>query len=235
MNKLQNQIRLSELSSLSAAILRAAESSEIKRKSVVDALAKLKELHEELVKANMREKTSVSLSKADKKRDEELRALEKILDGYVSMKNETTAENARKLKSVLDRYLKVKIKAQNFEAETGLIISLLDDFSSEELSQVSKSLPGVDEAISAVKSAHEEYIALHDSAVSSASNKPSSATSIKVPLLKVINETLVPVLNVAVLEEDAELSDFAKTVGEEIDRANALVSERAKKVNSASK
>jgi hypothetical protein len=169
----------------------------------------------------------------DKARDKEVSTINTILKGYAAMKNAALSEPATALRSVLDRYLKAKITAKSFNEETGLILSLLGEFDTEENKKNVKALPGVEEALEDLKKAHEDFISYHDAKLAAQRDKAPSASSAKEPLLQAINERLVPVLNAALIEETKELLNFAAVVSTEISNVNASIANREKAAKKA--
>ena len=226
---IKSSIRVSELTSLCAALGRSYESKEITRKIVNDAMKQINDYRVLLVNSSTQEKSSVSLSSADKVRDSEISALNKILIGCENMKNAEIKESAKALRSVLSRYLKDKITSKTNEEGSGMVMSLLNDFSSAKMQEYIAKLPGVADSIDAIREAQENYIKARDSKSDVKLNKSVSASSVKADVIKVVNETLVPVLNVALIENDESLVDFARSVSNEIASANAKVSARAEK------
>lgn len=229
-----SSIRVSELVSLVSALERSFKAKEISRKIVNDTMNEIITLNGAIVARNGKEKVSMSLAAADKARDAEIKLLSKILDGYASMKNADLRDTAMILKKELDSYLKNKLISRNQEEESGLIITLLKTFSTPRFTAAIEKLPGVADAISAVSAAQDDYIRSRDAIAAAKQDKDLSASDMKREIVRKINDVLIPFLNTALLEDDEDLRDFAKSAAVEISSVNNLISTRSKAKKKAS-
>ena len=225
---LKRSIHVAELSALSSALLRAFGSSRIERASVKAIMAEIQNYNGILSSATLKSKSSVSTAGSDKERDKKISAMNKILTGYCAMKNAEMNAPAQKLKAELDVYLKNKIASKSLDEETEMVLSLLGVFSGEKMQEYVKILPGVQDAIDDLREANEACIASRDAKSAAKKNKVQSASEVKEPLVKLINEKLVPILNAALIEESEDILDFAKTVSVEIASANSRIDARTK-------
>ena len=225
---IRRSIRISELSAVTSAIIRTYKGMTIERASIKGIMDEMEASNNVLIASSHQTTQKMSVGQLDKNRDKEISTLNQILKGYCVMKNPAFNAPASSLKAVLDRYLKQKITAQGFNEETGLMMSLLGEFEKEDAKKNIEALPGVQDTIDDLKKAHEECLAYHDAKMASLSAKAPSASSIRDPLLKVINDKLVPVLNAAIIENTAELLDFASIVASEINEVNSKIASRSK-------
>ncbi len=178
-------------------------------------------------------KKNQSLSKleeADSKRDEAIRVLAKLLDGYKSIPIETLKAHGEKLANVFSKY-GLKIINENYSSQSNLIDSLLLSLSAEELKPSIQALSGISEAIANIKSTQANFSTLrveYEKAIVS-QKENATASSMRKPLLDFINKKLFPYLtamNIAQAEKYGELTSHVSQIVESI---NEVVKLRHKK------
>ncbi len=227
-NSVSAAIRVSEVASLASALQRAYETREIEKPIVNTLMKEVIALREKLLSSSSTAKKSVSLAGVDKKRDKEVSDLNKVLKGCEAMKSEVVSSSAKAVREKIAKYYKGKITSRGFEEGSGMVMSLLNDLDSAEMKAYIEKIPGVAECVEAIREAQAEYIKTRDSQSEGQSEKTLSASSVKKELLFVLNDRLVPILNAAIIEEDADVMEFASAVGKEIVRVNNTVSARGK-------
>ena len=220
--------RIAELASLASALERVYESREITKPIVNTLMKDVIKLRSQLVSSSSNVKKTISLTAVDKKRDREVSDLNKVLKGCEAMKSEVVSSSAKAVREKIAKYYKGKITSRGFEEGSGMVMSLLNDLDSAEMKAYIEKIPGVAESIEAIREAQAEYIKTRDSQSEGQSEKTLSASSVKKELLFVLNDRLVPILNAAIIEEDADVMEFASAVGKEIVRVNNTVSARGK-------
>ncbi|MDE5615093.1 MAG: hypothetical protein K2I74_10685, partial [Treponemataceae bacterium] len=170
------------------------------------------------------DKVSRSLEDADAKRDEAIRSLGTLLAGYAAIPVAAKKAAAEKLLATYDKYGK-SIAGETYARESSLIESMLEDFAAESLADAIKSLDGVADLISSLRTAQDEFNAANDTATAALTAKGDSAYAVKKPLLAAINEKLVPYLT-AMAAVNAEYADFTAKADVEIAKANASVAKK---------
>lgn len=230
MKKINNKIRVSETANIAKRLVELFKQEKELQKDVF-----LKKLFSEIetqqlsLSEAMKKEMAVSkLEELDALRDETIFNLHNILLGYRSMRMPEVKEKADKLYTIFQRY-GTGIARENYASASGHIESLLKDFSSPDLEEVISGLMGVSETIEELKTRqstfHTEQMA-YEKALSVQQNT-ASATTLKKPLLDLINTKLVSFF--IATQEDEPYKSFAKVVNQVIDNANETITRRSKK------
>lgn len=227
MNKVISKVRVTEVDGLSDALVRLYKadegvSSDVFLKSVMDEIEKLSV---SITTAIKQDKVLSNLEEADGVRDEAVKNLLTLLDGYSVFPVAAKKEAAQKLKTVFDKYRKSIITA-NYVSESSLIESLLEDFSKEE--ETVSLLDGIKEILEQIRSAQDAFVKASDEYNAASTVKTESASSLKKPLLSAINDKLIPYITAMKMANSAVYADFATKSEGEIKRVNELVSRRGK-------
>lgn len=232
MNKAKTALRVTELDTLSDAIVRlykdassGAESAVAKDANLSAVMSDVESLSAKLTTAIKSDKATSTLDEADIARDEVIRNLADALSGYAAIPVAAKKSAAQNLLAVFSKYGK-QITSKNYAEESSLIESLLEDLGAENLKSDVDSLDGVSDLISGLRAAQDAFNKASDSYTAAKTGKGESATSVKKTLLDALNSRLVPYLTaVGAL---SGYKDFAAKVSSEIDKANTTVGARSK-------
>lgn len=227
MNKVISKVRVTEVDGLSDALVRLYKadegvSSDAFLKGVMDEVEKLSV---SITTAIKQDKVLSNLEEADGVRDEAVKNLSTLLDGYSVFPVASKKEAAQKLKAVFDKYRKSIITA-NYVSESSLIESLLEDFSKEE--ETVSLLDGIKEILEQIRSAQDSFVKASDEYNAASTVKTESASSLKKPLLSAINDKLIPYITAMKMANSAVYADFATKAEGEIKRVNEIVLRRGK-------
>lgn len=227
MNKVISKVRVTEVDGLSDALVRLYKadegvSSDVFLKSVMDEIEKLSV---SITTAIKKDKVLSSLEEADSVRDEAVKNLSTLLEGYEVFPVAAKKEAAQKLKTVFDKYGK-SITTANYVSESSLIESLLEDFSKEE--EAVSLLDGIKEILEQIRSAQDAFVKASDEYNAASTVKTESASSLKKPLLSAINDKLIPYITAMKMANSAVYADFATKAEGEIKRVNEIVLRRGK-------
>ena len=227
MNKVISKVRVTEVDGLSDALVRLYKadegvSSDVFLKSVMDEIEKLSV---SITTAIKQDKVLSNLEEADGVRDESVKNLSTLLDGYSVFPVVAKKEAAQKLKTIFDKYRKSIITA-NYVSESSLIESLLEDFSKEE--ETVSLLDGIKEILEQIRSAQDSFVKASDEYNAASTVKTESASSLKKPLLSAINDKLIPYITAMKMANSAVYADFATKAEGEIKRVNEIVLRRGK-------
>ena len=232
MNKAKTSLRVAELDTLSDVLVRLYKdySSDANGTVAEDAnlkavMADVESLSASLTTAIKSDKVTSSLDEADIARDEAVRNLSDALNGYAALPIPAKKTAAKNLLAIFQKYGK-SIITKNYAEESSLIESLLEDFSAEEAKANIETLEGVGEIIKSLRSAQDSFNKANDEFTHASVTKGQSASSVKKPLLEVLNTMLVPYLSAVALS--GGYKEFALKCGAEIDKANAAVIGRKK-------
>lgn len=226
MNKVISKVRVTEVDGLSDALVRLYKadegvSSDVFLKSVMDEIEKLSV---SITTAIKQDKVLSNLEEADGVRDEAVKNLSMLLDGYSVFPVAAKKEAALKLKSIFDKYGK-SITTTNYVSESSLIESLLEDFSKEEAVSL---LDGIKEILEQIRSAQDAFVKASDEYNAASTVKTESASSLKKPLLSLINDKLIPYITAMQMANSVVYADFATKAEGEVKRVNEIISRRGK-------
>lgn len=231
MKKINSNMRVAELDTLSDVLVRlykdssTAENAVLKDVNLSGIMEEVEKLSAEITTAIKKDRVSASLDEADIARDEIIRNLGDALTGYAAIPVAAKKSAAQNLLAVFSKYGK-QITQKNFAEESSLIESLLEDFGAESLKSDVAALDGVGELVSELRTAQDSFNKANDDFTNASVNRGESATSVKKSLFSALNDKFVPYLSaVAPL---ADYKDFASKCEEEITKANATVSGRKK-------
>ena len=170
------------------------------------------------------------LEEADAQRDQAIRVLDKLLKGYENIPLENLKTHAKKLAEIFKKY-GVKITGENYASQSTLINSLLGDFSATELKPSIEALAGVKEALAEIQTKQNAFAALrsdYEKAQVSQKEK-SSATSLRKPLLELINKKVVPYLVAMSVAQPELFKNLTAEASEIITSTNEAIKARSKK------
>lgn len=232
MNKAKTSLRVAELDTLSDVLVRLYKDYSSDANGTVAEDANLKavmtdveSLSAALTTAIKSDKVTSALDEADIARDEAVRNLSDALNGYAALPIPEKKAAAQNLLAIFQKYGK-SIITKNYAEESSLIESLLEDFSAANAKANVETLEGVGEIIKSLRSAQDSFNKANDEFTHASVTKGQSASSVKKPLLEVLNTRLVPYLSAVALS--GGYKEFALKCGAEIDKANAAVTGRKK-------
>lgn len=231
MNKINASARVTELDGLSDALVRLykADTAAAKDAFVAATMGELEKLSADITTAILQDKALSTLDTADADRDKAITALGKILTGYAAFPIPAKQTATAPLAAVYEKYSKAGITKSSYISESSMVESMLEEFAASALAENIAALEGVSEAIAAIRAAQDSFTAASDAYTVASGNKGASATSLKKPLLSVINEKLVPYLTAMQIAANATCATFATGVEAEISRLNEAVAKRSKK------
>lgn len=179
----------------------------------------------------VRKDTAVSqLEKADKERDNAIRVFDKLLKGYEHIPVENLRNHAQKLIAIFNKY-GVKITLENYASQSNLIMSMLEDFSADSLKVSVEALAGVKEALEEIKAKQGAFAQIREiyEGELAMQKEKVSATSLKKPLLDLINKKMLPYLVAMNLSQPEVYKEFVAKATEIINSTNEAIKARVKK------
>lgn len=228
MKKLSSHLRVTELDTTADAIVRIfkADQTASKDEFLKTTIAEIEDLSAKITTAIKAAKAVSPLEAANARRNEIIRSLGALLNGYAAFPADEKKAAASSLLAVFGKYK--GITGESYANESSLIESMLEDFSAEGLADAIKSLDGVSDYITSLRAEQNEFNRANDELTAANSNKSDSASAIKKPLLTVINEKLVPYVTAMSMANASVYADFDTKAGAEIEKANASASKRRK-------
>ena len=228
MKKLKSTARVTELDTVSDVLVRLykADTAVAGDNYLKGVMAEVGEYSDKITSAIKSDKTASTLDAADAKRDEIIRSLGTLLNGYAVIPVADKKAAAEKLLAVFGKYK--GITGESYANESSLVESMLEDFAADSLADSIKALEGVSSYLADLRAAQDEFNKANDEFTAASTNKGESATSLKKPLLSAINDKLVPYLTAMNLANKAVYGDFATKAEAEIEKVNASVMKRGK-------
>lgn len=182
---------------------------------------------ENIIVAINRTKSASRLEETDAKRDEALTTLFDTAKAYTVLGKADEKASAKSLCAIFNKYH--NIAYMNNSNESAQILSMFKDLESESAKANLASLSAVSDAVEAVRVAEDNFLAEIKANEDQKIALGSNASSIKKRLVSILNDKLVPYLNVASAVAKEDYSPFADSVAILIKNANAVVNQRAKK------
>lgn len=237
MKKLNNHIRITEIDDISdrLVLLYSKESRLQSDQFLKSVLGEIETLSEEITKSLKRDSIISNLEDADTKRDKVIKSLNHILMGYASMPIEDLKQKGDKLHQIFKKY-GTKITTQSYSTASSLIESLIKDFENDEIQADIDALQGVRETLEALKTEQRAFNALrvnYETAVSKKQNEKPAST-LKKPILELINAKLIPYLTAMKLANAASYQSFCDAVAQIINLSNETIKRRITKAQNGS-
>ena len=226
--KVNGKSRVTELDALSDAMEREYKLACGDGSTAVAKDAVLKTQFAQLADLSARNTTAIkqdavvsTLDEADGRRDAVTRDLFTLAGGYTASPFAEVRAAAVGVCAVLDKYGR-GMTGKNYADQTALTESLLEDLGAEKIAAQIKSLSGVAELVASLREAQDGFAAAHDGYIKAKAGKGESASSLKKPIVSLINDGIVPYLNiVAVMDGYAE---FVAAVAGNIKKTTDTVS-----------
>lgn len=231
MNKINANIRVTELDGLSDTLVRLykSESSVAKDAFIAATMAEIERLSADITTAILQDKAVSNLDTADAERDSAITALGKVLAGYAAFPIPAKKSAAEPLLAVYEKYSKAGITRASYISESSMVESMLEDYAAPTLAENIAALEGVAEAVAAIRAAQDAFTTASDAYTAASGSKGASASTFKKPLLSAINEKLVPYLTAMQISANEECASFSAGVEAEIARINDTITKRGKK------
>lgn len=232
MNKLNTSVKVTELGDTALRLVKAFKAVVAVQNDafLTKTFAEIEKQATVMTSAVKSDQALSKLEEADAQRDQAIRVLDKLLKGYENIPLENLKTHAKKLAEIFKKY-GVKIMGENYASQSTLINSLLGDFSATELKPSIEALAGVKEALAEIQTKQNAFAALrsdYEKAQVSQKEK-SSATSLRKPLLELINKKVVPYLVAMSVAQPELFKNLTAEASEIITSTNEAIKARSKK------
>ena len=232
MNKLNTSVKVTELGDTALRLVKAFKAVVAVQNDafLTKTFAEIEKQATVMTSAVKSDQALSKLEEADAKRDQAIRVLDKLLKGYENIPLENLKTHAKKLAEIFKKY-GVKITGENYASQSTLVNSLLGDFSATELKPSIEALAGVKEALAEIQTKQDAFAALrsdYEKAQVSQKEK-SSATSLRKPLLELINKKVVPYLVAMSVAQPELFKNLTAEASEIITSTNEAIKARSKK------
>ena len=232
MNKLNTSVKVTELGDTALRLVKAFKAVVAVQNDafLTKTFAEIEKQATAMTSAVKSNQALSKLEEADVQRVQAIRVLDKLLKGYENIPLENLKTHAKKLAEIFKKY-GVKITGENYASQSTLINSLLGDFSATELKPSIEALAGVKEALAEIQTKQDAFAALrsdYEKAQVSQKEK-SSATSLRKPLLELINKKAVPYLVAMSIAQPELFKNLTAEASEIITSTNEAIKARSKK------
>lgn len=232
MNKLNTSVKVTELGDTALRLVKAFKAVVAVQNDafLTKTFAEIEKQATVMTSAVKSDQALSKLEEADAQRDQAIRVLDKLLKGYENIPLENLKTHAKKLAEIFKKY-GVKITGENYASQSTLINSLLGDFSATELKPSIEALAGVKEALAEIQTKQNAFATLrsdYEKAQVSQKEK-SSATSLRKPLLELINKKAVPYLVAMSVAQPELFKNLTAEASEIITSTNEAIKARSKK------
>ena len=222
-------IRTTELDALSDAMEREYKAACAGGETAVAKDAVLTGLFTQLTDLSARNTTAIkqdavvsTLDEADSARDSVTRDLFTLTNGYTVSPFAEVKAAAQDVYATLDKYGR-GMTSKGYAEQTALTESLLEDLG--KATEKIAALAGVAELVASLREAQDGFAAAHDAYVRAKAGKGESASSLKKPIVSLINDSIVPYLNIVAAMDG--YADFIAAIAGNIKRTNDTVARRS--------
>ncbi len=192
-------------------------------------IKKISATNTSLIEALKRLKVYSQMAEKDLVRDTAIKALFKLVEGYIYIPIAELKEAALVVYNILEQY-GLSIQNEDYAEESANIESLLNDLNKPDVVLAIAKLQGVPETITAASAAQQDFenLTLQQAEGKSVKNDLASASQLKKGSIADINNNLVGYMNTMAKVNPATYEATAKTIAELIEKNNDLVKRRRK-------
>ena len=227
--KVNGKARVTELDALSDAMEREYKAACAGGETAVAKDTVLKGLFEQLIDLSARNTTAIkqdaivsTLDEADSARDSVTRDIFTLTNGYTASPFAEVKSAAADVCATLEKYGR-GMTNKGYAEQTALTESLLEDLG--KVTEKIAALSGVAELVASLREAQDGFASAHDAYIKAKADKGESASSLKKPIVSLINDSIVPYLNIVAAVQG--YADFIAAVAGNIKRTNDTVARRA--------
>lgn len=234
MKRLSSVARTTEVDDASDRLLNLyAQETALKSEAFLKPLfAELQTLSDQITDAIKKDQALSELEDADGVRDEAVRKLFKIADGYAAMPMDEFRLPAERLQNILTKF-GLAITRAGYAEESSYIEAMLTDIAAVP-ADVS-ALPGVQQAVEAIRTAQTDFATkrIAYDKTRSIEKGGDTATTLKKSILDLINNRLLPYLHAMKLADATKYGGFADAAAQVITTVNTVVNQRGSKAKAA--
>ena len=227
--KVNSKARITELDALSDAMEREYKAACTGGETAVAKDGVLAGLFAQLIDLSARNTTAIkqdsvvsTLDEADSARDSVTRDLFTLTNGYTASPFAEVKAAANDVCAVLEKYGR-GMTSKGYAEQTALTESLLEDLG--KATEKIAALSGVAELVASLREAQDAFAAAHDAYIKAKAGKGESASSLKKPIVSLINDSIVPYLNIVAAMEG--YADFLAAIAGNIKSTNDTVARRS--------
>ncbi|MGL4956676.1 MAG: DUF6261 family protein [Bacteroidales bacterium] len=224
MKKLPKNSRTTEVDAISDRIVEEYKQKVYDDAFLTSTMQGIEQLSAKITSAIKRSKVLSELEDLDAIRDNDTRALAKIIEGYANFPSGELKQIGLKVKSIFDKY-SLSIITSSYDSQTAYTISLLEDL--EKISADTAKLAAVPESIATLAASNQEFATKRREyqKEEAAEAQEDSASIIKPQLVNAINQ-LSTYLTSMRSAKPTEYAEFADLVEKVIDDQHKLMATR---------
>jgi len=193
---------------------------------------RLKVQSQQLLSAIIQRKAKSSLEEMDHLRDQIVRSISHLLNGYLYHPDKDVQSAAQTVVAVFDTF-GIAMISKSFSIESALIVSMLKQFSETTIAESITHLPGLSQLIEDLTTSQSEFEIARISYASekAAQSEKESATAIKKEIIKTVNDTIVTYLRAMAQVDEPRFGEFASIIGQIIADNNSAVKKRSARLH----
>ncbi|WP_320018078.1 DUF6261 family protein [Labilibaculum manganireducens] len=229
-SRIKTTSRNGDLSALLSLILKAFSQYDWSTDTYLTSIiAKVSAINTALTEALKRLTIYSQLAEKDHVRDMEIKALFKLVEGYVHIPIVELQNAALVVDNVLEQY-GLSIQKEDYSEESADTVSLLNDLSKPDVAAAISKLQGVAETVANLDAAQKDFenLALQQAKGESVKKDLASASQLKKEGITTINDDLMGYMNTMAKVNPAVYEATTKTIAELIAKNNELVKRRYK-------
>lgn len=227
MKKLYKDYRVGELHRVIQFAHELAKDYNFEDSDFLAVLSEQGDYLQRLVTAIKREELYSDLRKKDYLRNVAYRSFRSLLRGYSELQGDANAkirEAGERCFAVIEKYHTTS--HENYYISTTFVDALLGDFASDTAVSDLTLLPGAQLFLDVINESQETFKQAQQAYEQYRSNREESPTSLRRPVQRFFNTVFLPMLNTKVYLDPDTYSEYALTVENFVDEANAMVKAR---------
>ncbi|MFV0590517.1 MAG: DUF6261 family protein [Draconibacterium sp.] len=229
--KLMTTSRVTEVDAASMRIIGAYETTTLSSDPhLAGMFTELKNLSAALTAAINQSKAESDLELKDEARDQQVRGLYYLVQGYLYNPDATIQTAAQTVDHIFEKY-GLRIIGESYATESSLIASLLDDLSKQKPAGAIAQLPGCTDVITALQTAQSAFEAARIAYEQEKAEESTrlNATQVKAGVVALLNEKILIYLRAMEIVDGEAYGAFARTIATIIAENNETVKKRLKK------
>ncbi|CAG37725.1 unknown protein [Desulfotalea psychrophila LSv54] len=230
-SKVRESSRNADINNLATRILKEFSKNDWSSDTYLSPiLTELTTLDDDFTLALNRLEAYSQLAEKDEVRDEAIRALFYLVDGYTYIPLPKMKEAAAVIDAVLSQY-GMGIQREDYSAESARINSLLTDLAEPDIVKAIANLKGMDDSISILATAQEEFenIAMSQGELIAGKESLASATRLKAEVIQITNGSLIEYMNVMSKVKPETFASISADIAQFVKQNNELAKRRTGK------
>ncbi len=223
---LSSQLRITEIDTTTKQLIEAYSKEGLAEEPYLPTLfQEVQTLSQALNSAINDTKIESSLEEKDTIRDEIIRGIGYMLQGFIYNPNKSIKESAQLVTTVFDKY-GIAMATESYDRESSLINSFLVDVSEPTIAEAITKLNGFSQMVESLTTAQKDFEDAQLQQTQAKAGKGKSATTLKKELLTLLNGKVLPYIMVMSVVDEGKYGSFSSTVSEIVASGNGALKRR---------